>query len=228
MDVAFVLPFVLVVLAAVAVIVLGYRAKQRRQQRFSLIARQLGLSYAAQDPFGLLGWPFVLFGRGDGQGVENVVWGEWQGVPIHAFDFWFYDETTDANGRTSKSYTRFDCAVAPIDAACPGLTIERENMLTRLADALALKDIQFESDEFNRAFNVKSGDPAFATAFVDARMMSWLLANGTGYAFEAVGNRLLVAGPRIDPLQLVPVLGTAKAFRDQVPRVVFSLYPKSG
>lgn len=228
MEAASFLPFLLVVIAAIAIAVLAYRAKQRRLQGFALIARQLGLSYAPEDPFGLLGWPFALFTRGDGQGIENVVWGEWQGLPVHAFDFWFYDETTDSNGRTSRSYTRFDCAVVPVDAACPSLSIQHENVLTRLADALALKDLQFESDEFNRAFNVKSGDAAFATAFVDARMMGWLLAKGAGYGFEAVGNRLLVAGPKIDPLQLVPLLGTAKAFRDQVPRVVFSLYPKSG
>jgi len=228
MEAAFPLVLFAGIAAIVAVLVLGYLGKQRRRQRFALIARQLGLSYAPEDPFGLLGWPFVLFTRGDGQGIENVVWGEWQGVSLHAFDFWFYDETTDANGHRSRSYTRFDCAVANIDAACPSMTLDRENLLTRIADALALKDIQFESDEFNRAFNVKSSDPAFANAFVDARMMTWLLSADRGYAFEVVGNRMLVAGPRVDPLSLVPLLGTLKAFRDQVPRVVFSLYPESG
>ena len=43
-----------------------------------------------------------------------------------------------------------------------------------------------------------------------------------------VGNRVLVAGPKISPMELVQLIGTAKGFIDHVPEVVFSLYPVSG
>ena len=61
-----------------------------------------------------------------------------------------------------------------------------------------------------------------------ARMMQWLLAHGADYSIEVVGNRVLVAGPKIPPTELLQVIGTAKAFVDHVPKVVFSLYPVSG
>jgi hypothetical protein len=220
--------FFVVVALIVGGIVWSYYAKRKRVESFQTLAPQLGLSYAPEDPFGILGWAFALFQRGDGQGVENVLSGTWQGIDLTAFDFWYYDESTDSKGSTSRSYSRFDCAITTIDAACSHLTVDHENLFTRIADALALKDLQFESEEFNRGFNVKSKDERFAYAFVDARMMRWLLGHAKGYAFEVLGDRLLVAGPKIQPMEFLPLLGTLKAFRDQVPRAVFSLYPKSG
>jgi hypothetical protein len=227
-EVLFPVFFVVVVALIVGGIIWGYYAKRKRAETFQTFATQLGLSYSPEDPFGILSWPFALFQRGDGQGVENVLAGTWQGVDLTAFDFWYYDESTDSEGHTSRSYRRFDCAMTTIDAACSHLTIDHENLLTRIAGALSLKDLQFESDVFNRAFKVNADDERFAYAFVDARMMRWLMEHAERYAFEVLGNRLLVAGPKIQPMEFLPLLGTLKTFRDQVPRAVFSLYPKSG
>jgi hypothetical protein len=227
-EALFPLFFVGVIALIVGGVIWGYYAKRKRVESFQALATQLGLTYAPEDPFGIVGWPFALFQRGDGQGVENVLSGTWQGADLMAFDFWYYDESTDSKGNTTRNYRRFDCAMTTIDAACSHLTIDHENLFTRIADALALKDLQFESEEFNRSFNVKSTDDRFAYAFVDARMMQWLLGHADGYAFEVLGDRLLVAGPKIQPMEFLPLLGTLRTFRDQVPRAVFSLYPKSG
>ena len=218
----------LFVVVAVGAVLGAYYARRRRQDAFALFARQYGLTYSSEDPFGLLGLPFALLHRGDGQGVENVLSGGWQGTPVQAFDYWYYEESSNSKGGRSKTYHRFCCVVVPIDAACSPLTIDEENVLTRLADMVALDDLQFESDEFNRAFNVKGADARFATAFLDARMMAWLLAHGRGYGFEVVGDQVLVSCGKIPPIDLVRLLGTATTFLGQVPRVVFSLYPKSG
>jgi hypothetical protein len=99
-------------------------------------------------------------------------------------------------------------------------------VLTRLADALTFLDIQFESEDFNRAFNVKSPDKKFANDFVDARMMQWLLQNGHGTAFEIMGDRLLSYRRKLSPMEIVTLLGISNAFLDHVPRVVYSLYSR--
>ena len=211
----------LVVLVAYA----SYVSKQRRRAGFIQMANQLRLTYSAEDPFGLLGYPFTLFRKGDGQGVENVLHGVWQEVDVIAFDFWYYTESTDSKGATSRSYARFDCAIVAVEADCPRLAIERENVLTRLADHLSFHDIQFESEEFNRAFNVACDDEKFANDVIDARMMQWLLANGGDHAFEAIGNRVLVIAPRIDPVEFPQLLGLARGFVQHVPKVVNGLYP---
>jgi hypothetical protein len=213
---------------AAAIAFAGIYAKRKRQQTFARFAVLQGLQYAPEDPYGLIGLRFALFRRGDGRGIENVLWGTWHDTPLQAFDYWYYDESTDGKGNRSRTYHRFECAVSTVDAACPHLTLDHENLFTRLADHLAMHDIEFESEDFNHAYNVKCDDERFAFAFVDARMIVWLMAHGDGYAFEVVGDRLLVACRRLDPMALVPVLGTVRDFRAQVPRDVPSLYPKSG
>jgi len=212
---------------ALGVVVYSYYAKQKRREGFALVAKQLDMEYWPADPFGLLSEPFVLFGKGDGQGIENVLAGNYQGVDAKAFDFWYYDESTDTNGRRSKTYHRFDCAIMPIDAACSPVTIDNENLLTRLADALSFHDIEFESEDFNEAFNVKSADKKFANDLVDARMMAWLLQFGTGTSFEIMGDRLMCFRHKLGPMEIVTLLALSRSFLDHVPRVVYSLYARA-
>ena len=206
-------------------IYLGYASKQRRRAAFVHMAVQLHLTYSEEDPFGLLGYPFALFHKGDGRGIEHVLHGAWQEVDVVAFDYWYYDESTDSKGGTSRTYHRFDCALLPMPADCPHLRIERENLFTRLADALSFHDIQFESEEFNRDFTVTCEVPKFANDLIDGRMMQWLQRTGSEHAYEVIGNRVLVAGPKIDPLAFTELLGVARGFVQHVPKVVPSLYP---
>jgi len=224
--------FLLVLVGAVTAVglvaYLSYLSTKRRRLGFQTMARQLGLDYSLEDPFGLLGLPFSLFRKGDGRGIENVLSGVWQGIDVRAFDYWYYEESTDSNGRRSRSYSRFDCTVVPLPASCPELSIGHENLLTRLAGALSFHDIEFEDGRFNDAFNVRGNDRKFANDLIDARMMAWLLEHASDHAFEVVGNRVLVAGPKISPTEMIQVIGTAKGFLDHVPKVVFSLYPISG
>jgi hypothetical protein len=224
-ETLFPLVFVLFAAIAIAVGVYSYRAKVERQREMGSLALNQGLDFSVQDPFGTLDEPFSLFRRGDGRGVENVLWGVWQGLELRAFDYWYYEESTDSNGHTSRSYSRFDCSLMLVDVLCPRLQIAEENVLTRLADALTFDDIGFESEEFNRRFNVRSDDARFASALVDARMMAWLLHHGDGYAFELVGDRLLCWCRRVKPAEIVHLMGTAQAFREQIPDVVKTLYP---
>jgi hypothetical protein len=152
----------------------------------------------------------------------------WQGIECRLFDYWYYEESTDSKGNRSRTYYRFSCVMSPVDAACSHLTLAHENVFTRLGDHLGFRDIELESEEFNRAFTVRSPDRKFAVDFCDARMMEWLLGHGRDFGFEVVGDRLLASCKRLQPTELVPLLGSMKGFRDQIPRVVFSLYPKPG
>jgi hypothetical protein len=219
-----VLIWVLVAAGVVAGIVWSYHLKRKRREELATTARQLGLDYSPEDVQGCLALPFALLQRGDGRGTENVLSGSWQDMPVREFDYWYFEESRDAKGNTSRTTYRFSCAVTEVEAALSPLTLGRENVFTRLADSLGLADIEFELDEFNRAFTVKCKDRKFANDFVDQRMMRWLLGTDGGFSFEACGRWLLVSSRRRRPTELIPLLGTLKQFRDQVPRVVFDLY----
>jgi hypothetical protein len=199
---------------------------RRRRRSFTRFAVLQNLQYAPEDPFGLLGEPFASLARGDDGTVENVLWGTWHETPLVVFDY-RYSRRRGWVGMMPGGRS-FSCAVTSVEAACKRLAIERPSLRTRLADGLGLADIRFESEAFNGAFNVKGDDERFASAFVDARMMEWLLNEAGAFGFEVAGDRLLVVCDRRRPMELVPLLAKARDFRKQVPPVVFSLYPKSG
>jgi hypothetical protein len=218
----------LIVVGIVALIGLGiwysWYAKKKRREELAIAAKQLGLQYSAEDVLGCLALPFGLFRKGDGRGTENVMWGTWQNVDLREFDYWYYEESTDSEGHTSKSYSYFSCAVTQIPLTAAALSVTKENIFTRFADHVGLRDIEFESERFNREFNVKSQDRKFANDVIDARMMQWLLESGERYAFEMNGPFVLVYCKRLKPLELTPLLGTLKSYVDHVPRVAYSLY----
>lgn len=220
--------FVLAIGGVIAALIAGVYLKKRRREELQRVAHQLGLEYSPEDVHGCLDLPFALLLRGEGRGAENELWGTWQEMPVRAFDYWYYEESTDSRGHRTRSTYRFSCAVTEIDAACSPLALGRENLLTRIADSIGLADVELELEDFNRAFNVKSRDRKFAFDFLDQRMMRWLLGTDRGFSFEASGRWLLVWGKRRRPAELIPLLGTLRQFRDQVPRVVFDLYGPHG
>jgi hypothetical protein len=217
--------FVGIAILIVGSLVVSYVLKARRREAFGAFALQHGLDYSVHDPSGLLRWPFGLFQRGEGRGIENVLSGPWKGQPITAFDYWYYTETTDSKGNRSRSYRRFSCVMVEVAAAFPHLEIARENVMTRLADGLGLEDIEFESPEFNRRYNVKAPNRRFAYELLDARMLDWLVSFDQGLSFEVVGNRVLAYSRRVKPPGLLPLIGTALLFRERIPPVALNLYP---
>ncbi|HEX2025147.1 MAG TPA: DUF3137 domain-containing protein [Actinomycetota bacterium] len=223
-----VLPFVLFAVVAVAVLIGGYILKQRRREAFRAFALHHGLEFSVGDPFGLLDRPFSLFRRGDGRGIENVAHGPWKGEPVLAFDYWYYTEHQNSKGGRTRSYRRFSCVLVEVPAAFPHLEIGREGVFTRLADHLGMEDIEFESPEFNRRYNVKADNRRFAFELLDARMLEWLVGFDQGLAFEVLGNRVLAYGGRRKPHLLMPMIETARMFRDRIPRVARNLYPLAG
>jgi hypothetical protein len=218
----------LFVVAAIAAVAIQWWLKQKRRDELGAVAKRLGLRFSEEDTSDTLSLPFALFTAGDGRGTENLLEGTWEELPLREFDYWYYVESTDAQGHRTKSYKRFSCAVTEIaDVAFPHLSIAQENLFTRLADGIGLDDIAFELAEFNDEFNVKSRDRKFANDLVDQRMMRWLLATEGNASFEVAGRWLLVAVRRVSPGEIVPLLATLKGFRDQLPRVVYDLYGPS-
>ncbi|HEV8572282.1 MAG TPA: DUF3137 domain-containing protein [Actinomycetota bacterium] len=139
-------------------------------------------------------------------------------------DYWYYDEYRDSEGRTRRTFHRFNCGVLEVDAAFPPIVVSREGVLSRLADHLGFRDIEFESEEFNRRFQVQAGDRKFAYELVDARMMRWLLSLERSVSFEVAGRWILAYHGRVRPAALVPLIGAASEFRDRIPRTAWGRY----
>jgi len=165
----------------------------------------------------------VLHRMAETRDVSHVLSGTWKGIDVTAFE---YRYTSGANAQGQANVFAYTCAVTPVPSSWPDLVVEPERLPTKIADALGLRDIDMELEAFNRAFEVRSTDPRFASAFLDARMMAWLMtAAPAGFGVEIVGGRLLGFVPEVYPWQTESLLVTVKAFLGQVPTVVASLYP---
>jgi hypothetical protein len=223
----FVIFGIIAVIVSIAGTIVGYRAMKRRVE-LEAIAAKAGLQYSESDPFGCTRVAFPLFRKGDGRGAENVVWRDHEdGRSFRAFDFWFYDESEDQYGRTSRSYHRYSCALAYMGSSWPELVITKEGLLEKAYSALGSGDIDFESEEFNRTFAVRCDDRRFASAFIDARMIELLLTTKGELSFALRGRWLLVWRKPV-PARLVPgMLVLAERFVEAIPRVVWDLYPST-
>ena len=199
---------------------LGWRRSRPRQRSMQDEAERLGLRYAEGDPFGTLDEPFALFRRtARSYGVlDNVLWGTWRGLEVRAFDY--------AYPGSEHHVRRLSCAAAAIPGGWPALEVRPETLRTSVADRLAMPDVRFESDRFNRAFEVRCEDPRFANAVLDARMIEWLLEIGPPPGFEIRGRWILAYREQVQPWELEEVLGLLAAFGERIPGAARSLYPE--
>lgn len=223
----FFLPFLLVGSLAIAVAVHAWRTKEKRRADIAAWAAAQGMEYSAVDPHGLDRLDFRLFSKGDGRGCENVVTGTWEGLDVRVADYWYYERSSNGDGGSSKTYYRFSVVLAAVDAQLPGVRVEKENILTRLADNLALRDLQFESEEFNREFDVKAEDREFAYKLLDARMMDWLLRSAGRHCYEVRGPWVLGYCKQLPVAEVPTLLAAVQGFVAHIPRLVWADYGKA-
>jgi hypothetical protein len=193
---------------------------QPRGRAMDAEARRLGMRWTAEDRFGLLDQRFQLFRstRPFSGEVANVVSGSWHDLEARSFDH-SYSASDDERRRLS-------CVQIAIPGGWPTLVIRPETGFTRVAD-LAVPDIAFESEAFDRAFAVRCHDRAFASAVVDPRMMEWLLSLDPPWGFEIDGRWILGYRDQVQPWEIEVVLETVESFIRRIPRAVASLYPEA-
>jgi hypothetical protein len=86
------------------------------------------------------------------------------------------------------------------------------------------RGIEFELESFDRALEVRSLDPRFAHASIDAPMMSWLEALPPDTGFEVSDGTLLTRTPRGLASDVSWALETMAIFLERVPPVIASLF----
>jgi hypothetical protein len=157
----------------------AYLAKKRRDE-FRAYAASKGWAYAERDDR----WCHHFEGRPFGQGhdlrARNVVTGQHDGRGFVAFDFVFHttETSTNSQGHTTTREVAHDYGIVAVDTGVvfPRLQVTPEGFFTRFVGKLFNKDIELESEEFNRAFTVTCENRKFASDVLHPRMMEALLA----------------------------------------------------
>lgn len=197
-----------------------FKVRPRRELHRDQAGR-LGFRSAPGDPLGYFDRPFALLGHVAGaKDIENTSWGTWRGMEVVVIDYWF----ARSSDPQRNDYRYFTCAATSVPAAWPNLSIVPEGIGSRLAASVVGRDIEFELESFNRAFEVRSDDPRFAHALVDARMMRWLEALPPDTGFEISDGTLLCRTPRVPDRDVSWALETMATFLDRVPPVIASLF----
>ena len=227
----------MVALALGVILVDGVAAAGRRR-RFDRFAKQFALDYWPTDPFGLIDHTFDLFNLADRARCENVISGEWQGVPVKMGDLWFAGPPTRTGPLPGEGALlgimvselrqlvqrrlRFSFAEVDLPSPVRHVAIVRRGAVGEAIATLLTGGLRFESERFNHTFDVRSDDAPYAFRFVDVGLMAWLLNSRSEFqGFEANGRRLLVYGRMRSPMALLPLLATAKEFRDHIPTSCF-------
>jgi hypothetical protein len=199
----------------------------RRARELKRDADQLGLHFARR--FALPGSMYALpslaglevvtsMGLGAAVGAANLVSGRLGDDEVVAFDFWVKDDSpyTPAEWRSLV-------AVSTTIEAEP-VIIEPKHGVT-WGKAPGIDEIRTESGAFDRRYRVWCSDRRFTSAFLDQRMMAWLLELEGDRRLQAGGRWVAVVGPPFHGTELEEAIELVRAFRTHIPRVVSSTYP---
>jgi hypothetical protein len=167
---------VLVVLVAVTVLLVRHRLHQRKVAEFTAFAAQHGWHYQQHDHSltgRYLGTPF---GRGFGQEARHVLAGAHRGRELVAFEYSYKER--EGNGKNRRTVTYRNTVVAlNTPAARPTLEVGTEGIGRRLLGIVGIRDLQLESEEFNKSFHIRTEDDKFAYDVLHPRTMEWMLAD---------------------------------------------------
>ena len=188
----FIAIFVIAGLVTAALWYLQTLAVAKRRRRMSEVAASHGLAFSAKDPFRMVvTLPLDFFDHGHSRKVSNVMYARTpDGRDVRAFD---YEYTTGS--RKNRHVYYHSCGLISTGAEWPRLTLGPEGFFERVRDVIGGAGIQFESEEFNRTWEVRSADPRFAAAMIDPEMMLFLMEKAEGaFNFEFISGDSLVPG----------------------------------
>lgn len=173
--------FIFILFAALVIVASIYGAIAARKRRDALaeLAARLGLRFSPENDRGLAKrFEFLnKLAQGSNRYAFNVLSGNYHGHEVLAFDYHYETHTTDSKGNRQTHHHYFSFFILMLPRSFPELTLAREGVFSKIAQALGYADIDFESAEFSRTFCVRSKDKRFAYDVCHAQMMEYLLAN---------------------------------------------------
>jgi len=190
--------YAVVVGIILALVYFAQKVKEKRQAELAALAQNLGLQFLpkgmAEPPrsgffdslAGVFGPSqdqifiqrfayFQPFGQGHSPDVENLMIGSIEGIDWYLFDYSY--KVTTSNGKTTTTTTHNQAVVAArIPMTMPGLDLCPENILHRIGNKLGMQELNFELEEFNRRYFIRSGDSKGAYDLLHPQAIEFLMS----------------------------------------------------
>ena len=213
--------FVAFAVVAAAIGILSYLADQKRRQALMQFALSKGWRYEPEDDSLVVFAQGSPFGQGDNQKARNVLHGSVEGRDMVAFDYSYETHSTDSKGNRTTTTHRYAIVGIRLPAYFPTLQVTGESVFHKAAQLLGFDDIELESDDFNRRFNVGSPDRKFACDVLTPRTMQALLA-GPDVDWRIEGPLILSwRSGKLEPVELLAQLSTLTTVLAGVPSFVW-------
>lgn len=168
---------IVAVICFIGAIVWGIRAGKKRRDDMTLLADRLGLSFSHERNYRMADRYSFLdkLRQGSNRYAYNIMSGSYQNHRVTVFDYHFETHSTDSKGRRQTHHYHFSFFILELEKDFPELTIAKEGLFSKIAQAVGYDDIDFESHEFSKRFVVRSKDKKFAYDFCNAQMIEYLL-----------------------------------------------------
>jgi hypothetical protein len=187
------LAFAVLIVGAGAYAIWYLRRKKQRAIQIPKAMAPLGLHPI--DPVAgraVAALPFGLFTRGSNGTVENTVGANVGDRTITMFDYQYSRHGYNARTGSSTEHTfEFSCGVVSVPGSLPSLSIDREGVLSRVARAIGIEDVETGDEAFDRAFKVRAEDPAAARDLLTPDLRAFLLSVDDRWSFEIRAGWLL-------------------------------------
>jgi hypothetical protein len=220
----------LFIVAVIAGIIYSIMAAKKRREAFFTIATELGLEFYPGKDHSLAGQYGFLnkLSKGSNRYAENVISGNHEGHKVMLFDYHYETHSTNSKGQRQTNHHHFSVAMLNLPALFPEITITREGIFSKIAQAFGYDDIDFESAEFSKKFCVRSPDKRTAYDVCHGRMMEYLLVNDD-LNIEIDGNTLaFLFDSRLKAERIVPELVRLVQIRELIPaHVIEARGPKN-
>ena len=163
-------PFVILTVVIGLFVVIGVYSWQKEKERtrqLQLTASQLGWSFAASAPLGMIGGleRFALFNSGQGRRITNFMYGEASGIKAAVFDYAY----TTGSGKNRQTHYQSVVYLEPNYLSLPYFSLRPEGLLYKIFTAFGYQDIDFgQRPEFSKQYILRGPDePAIRRTFND-------------------------------------------------------------
>ena len=192
---------ILAAAAAVAVLYASAMADRKRREALRLVAQHLGLSFDPEVDRRLhQAFSHSVFRKGHSSRAKNTMYGVMTlagyAVQVRMGDYTY----VTGHGKHRQTHRISYAAFRLPFMDTPDLLIRRENLGDKFLGGIGFDDIDFESEEFSRAFWVKSQEEKYAYDVIHPGMMEFLIQGPTPHVEIAQDVCLILeGGGRWDP-----------------------------
>jgi hypothetical protein len=172
---------------AIGFAIYSYYARKKAMKEF---AARMGMVYTPHDSYGIqeLVRPFPRFQGGHSHRSYDQVYGRFKGFDCCLFHYSY----KTGSGKNESTHT-FNGLLVTGPISLPFLlSVRPEGVFDTIMEAVGFDDIDFEYNEFNKKYYVKSGDKRMAYDFFGSHMMDFFLMLPRRINLEAVGPYFLL------------------------------------